>query len=342
MKIGLTTYLTTFQNRGGLEVQIRKTAEGLNLLGIDARIVELTRENVADYDIIHHFSLNHASFRVLETARRAGVGTVVTPIVTADFRPQDAWRVKATTYALHRLLGPEYRTRWHNILDGLKCSDAVCTLTDTERELILKLDVADPGAIHVVPNGVSEEFFRADPTPFSNHYPNLGGSVLIASSIRPYKNQLRVIKAARRAGLHTVLAGPVVDDAYFHACMRAGGECVTYVGELDYPSPELVGAFAAAGVVVLASTREPFGLVPFEALAAGTPSILTTVSRVSRPSAPPYFQRVDPLDERALQSALDAAVQAPRAPDKCRALVEDMSWGRVCTQLSDIYRSVLG
>lgn len=116
---------------------------------------------------------------------------------------------------------------------------------------------------------------------------------------------------------------------------------VTYMGEYEYPSEALMSLFAAAGVVVLASTVEPFGLVPFEALAAGTPSILTDKGGYDRPGSPPYFQRVNPYSVTDIGAALRIAMEAPRNREACREQVEDLTWAAVAQTLIGIYEDLL-
>ena len=312
MKIGFTTYPTAFQLPGGLEVQIRETMQALNALGVDARIVQLYQEEIRNFDIIHHFSLNHASWRILEFAKKCGIKTVCSPVVTADSDPSTVWRKHLYRKIIHRLLGSEFAGRWDNTVFGLQCSDVLCALTPNDKQVIERLEPRVADRIHVLPNGVGDDFFLADETEFKIANPNEQDFILIASSIRRYKNQLGVINAAKSLGYRVLLAGPVSDADYYRRCMDAGGESVRYLGQYQYPSQALMSVFAAAKLVVLASYREPFGLTPFEALAAGTAAILTTVSQAPNPSAPPYFIRVAPDNEVALREAIQTAMSAPR------------------------------
>lgn len=340
MKVGFTSYSIAFQRPGGLEVQIRQSLAAVQALGIDARLVSLHEEKLWEYDIVHQFSLNHSACRILQVAKAKGVATVVSPVVTADHNPSAMWRVNAKRSLINKLFGNEFRGKWDDIALGLRLSDAVCALTENDRRVIEELGACQASRIHVVPNGVTEAFFDADPAAFQAAHPEIGDFILLAASIQPYKNQLSVIQAAVAQGYTVVLIGSISDEAYFRACMEAGGDKVHYLGVLPYPSPELTSIYAAAKVVVLASLREPFGLVPFEGLAAGSAAILTTKSGVERPSDPPYFQRVNPKDEAEIGKALKTAMAAPRDREKCRALVKDMRWSHIGTALAQIYRRV--
>tara|TARA_R110002110_G_C13459467_1_gene718051 strand:+ start:286 stop:1323 length:1038 start_codon:yes stop_codon:yes gene_type:complete len=339
MKVGITTYPVAFQRKGGLEVQIRQTMQALQGLGVETTLVDLSREKLKNFDIIHHFS--HSSFRIFESAQSSGIPLVLSPLVELVQSRLRLHKIRFINYALHKAFGQEFRTRWHDTMGSLRLANAILPLTEAENSVIKGLvpEVAD--RTQVVPNGITEDFFAASPTLFRTTYPDLREFVLVASSIVPYKNQLAVIRAARAAGYHTVLVGSKSSEDYFGECMQAGGTTVTYLGELEYPSPMLTSLFAAAGVVVLASMQEPFGLVPFEALAAGTPSILTTRSGVDWEGNPPYFQRVRPDSDDDIYNALRTAMEAPPNPSACMQLVQDMRWNAVAQRILGIYESVL-
>jgi glycosyltransferase involved in cell wall biosynthesis len=341
MKIGITTYPTAFQSKGGLEVHIKQTLAGLLALGVDARIVDPYHERLQDYDLIHQFSLNHSSFRILQKAKQFGVKIVLTPMVEPISSTWRLRKIRAVRYTMNRVFGSEFRSRWDDTVEGLLCADAITPLTEVERAVIATLAPEVDDRITIIPNGVTEAFFAADPADLLPAHRDLGSFVLVASSIVPYKNQLAVIEAAKALGYRTVLIGSVIDQDYFAQCMRAGGELVTYLGELPYPSRELMALFAAAGLVVLASKIEPFGLVPFEALAAGTPAILTSVSGVTMNAVSPYFQRVDPYDPQAIREALAIGMGAVRNRQACVDIVAGMRWSSVAGMVADVYQDVL-
>jgi glycosyltransferase involved in cell wall biosynthesis len=338
MRIGYTTYPIAFQRRGGLEVQIRETAAALQSQGHDVRIVELYSEKLCDYDLIHHFSIKHGSVRILQYARACGIPVVATPLIDPLVSPLRLGVIGLVRRLLHRIFGHDFSGYWDELDTSLRLCDALFPLTERERTVIRRFQPAAVEKCVVVPNGVTARFFAATPDAFLERFPVPRPFLLLPSSVEGLKNQATVIREAASAGIHSVMLGPIIDREYHRSCMALGGNNVTYLGELPYQDPLLVSAFAAADCVVLLSSRaEAFGLVPFEALAAGTPSILTTCSGVDTESQPPFFFRVPPSGGKPLRAALEAVVRTPRNREACRRLVEPMQWGRVAATLAEAY-----
>jgi glycosyltransferase involved in cell wall biosynthesis len=341
MRIGFTTYPVAFQRPGGLEVQIRETAEALRAIGADVRIVELYSEKLSDFDIIHHFSLKHSSHRILQYAHGLGVPVVASPLADSSISPIQVHAINLARRSIHKLFGSTFSGAWDDLETALKLCAHVFPLTERERKVLEEFCPSVRGRSTVVGNGVADSFFSADSAEFHRHFHTKPPILFLPSSIEPLKNQLKVIHAARALGLTIALAGPILDSAYWERCRSVGGTSILYLGALPAKSELLLAAFAAADCVALLSEYEAFGLVPFEALAAGTPALLTTNSGVDRPSSPPWFQRVDPRDTQAITTALATALSAHRDRDACRSFVADMRWGNAASLLLREYEAVL-
>ena len=105
--------------------------------------------------------------------------------------------------------------------------------------------------------------------------------------------------------------------------------------------------FAAADVCVVPSHYEPFGLVPIEAMASGTPVVGSAVGGLNfTVISEETGLLVPPKDEKAFAKAIDRILSDPEWRDqlgeKARKRMESgFSWEGVASQLNDLYLSTL-
>lgn len=116
----------------------------------------------------------------------------------------------------------------------------------------------------VVRNGVDTQAWRPGPG---------GAGAVWSGRIVAEKAPHLAIDLARAAGYELSIAGPIVDPAYYAACVAPRlGSGVRYVGHVDRRRlADLVGRSAVA--LVTPVWNEPFGLVAAEAMACGTPVV---------------------------------------------------------------------
>ncbi len=171
-----------------------------------------------------------------------------------------------------------------------------------------------------------------------------GGPMFLAvGGVEERKNTLRMLQAfltfrALRPDAQLVIAGgaSLLDhDDYarrFGALLASSGATsdVVIAGTVD--DADMPALFRAADVLLMASLREGFGLVVLEALASGTPAV---VSRIA-----PFTEYL-PEDERAghccwadPQSADDIAAAMARACDPAHALALGFATPPVCERFS--------
>ncbi|MGW6132158.1 glycosyltransferase [Cellulomonas sp. NPDC055163] len=147
-----------------------------------------------------------------------------------------------------------------------------------------------------------------------------GPFVLGASRFIPYKRLDLVIRAGEAAGLPVVLAGAGPEERALRALAQTASVPVTFV--LD-PSDELLFAlYQAAGVFVFPAV-EDFGIMPVEAMAAGTPVVVRAVGGACETVVDGVTGThvVDPDDRSELAHAVADAMT--RDPDACRVRARD-------------------
>jgi glycosyltransferase involved in cell wall biosynthesis len=125
--------------------------------------------------------------------------------------------------------------------------------------------------VELIPHGIDTSAF-----PFSE----VGGDYLLfLGRMIKDKGPLEAIEIARRAGMPLVLAGPETEWFTSHVAPQVDGEQITYVGRVQPAQRDRLLAGAGALVYPLL-WPEPFGLVPVEAMACGTPVLATSIGAV--------------------------------------------------------------
>lgn len=342
MRVGFVSYPTLFQNEGGLQVQVRETQASLCKLGIDVKIIDTTRDDFANFDIIHVFSVQHGNVLLINQARAKGCKVVVSSLLNPGLVIDPPLR-RALIHFLESVIGrvSHYRvkTELYDVHKALAGADHVIALSNWERGAASNRFKVAPERVSVVLNGVSSQFFEADKAAFHAEHEIEGPFVFCPGKISRWKNQLTLVKALAGTHVTVVLAGPVPkpNQPILDACLAVPGAKVVYLGNLDRTGPVLPGAYAAASAVVLPSKAEAAPLVALESLAAGTPAIITRNNGLELEPDGYRLRFIDPFDVQAIRNTVLEVLADRPDPVNCRALVESMSWDHVAAQIANIY-----
>jgi len=174
---------------------------------------------------------------------------------------------------------------------------------------------------------------------------------LSVGTLEPRKNLVRTIRAF--AGLPCrvrkqhplVLVGAVgwntTEIEREASALVASGEVIP----LGYTSDDaLARLYSAALAVVYVSLYEGFGLPPLEAMASGTPVIVSDTSSIPEVVGDAGVQ-VNPIDEAAIRAALlrmidDDGLRTTLA-ERGFARSQDFSWSRCAAATREVYHQVL-
>ena len=223
-----------------------------------------------DADVLHiHGLWNAAVWSAAAAARHHLRPYVLSPrgMLAPAALAHDAWR--------KRLVYP--------LADRRVIRDAARLHATSQLEFEELTRLTDPGRVAFVPNGVELPRVRTvDQRAARERFkvPVEAPLVLFLGRIHPIK-RLDLLAAAfgrvvqQHPGAHLVIAGPDEDGhrAQVAPLFTAFGDAVTWTGRVDEAGKQEL--LNAAAVLVMCSDAESFGMSVAEAMAAGTPVVVT-------------------------------------------------------------------
>lgn len=343
MRVGLLSYPTLFQRDGGLQVQLRATLAALHALAdpaLEATLADPQRQPLCDYDVLHVFSAINGNYRLLELAAEIGVPVVLSALVSPAWSRCAGVRARLAGRMVGRLTGWQVHTSYAETRRALELANLVVALGEAERRAIVSAYGIAPDKLRVLPNGVERRFFEATPALFAAHTGISGPFVLMAGAISPYKNQLALAQALAYDGVRVVLVGCAASqhEAYLQQLLRLPN--VRWLGYLAHDDRLLASAYAAAAALALPSQGEVFPLVVLEALAAGTPAVMTDASALQLADSDFALRALPPHALRAWRSVIAQLLRQPPARAAVSALVTRFAWPTVAQELAHCYRAV--
>jgi glycosyltransferase involved in cell wall biosynthesis len=334
----------TFTPPGGGRMQVLKTKEYLEKLGIEVKFWN-PEKNYAfdkDGDIFHIFSSDWPLAQLAMLIKKLGYPYVVSPIF---------WEPNWFKALAHKVLSqiPLTQTNWRKRL--LKEADLLLPNSNFEAKHISKIFNIPLEKFWVVPNAVDSDFIGLDPDRFWDTYiPELSKNerfILSVATIEPRKNTLSLIKAACKIEAPLVLIGPEstlhqqyvqqVKDEIEKAKKKIFIKHIPGI----YDRTMLANAFSASWVHALVSFIETPGISTLEAGLNGANLVVSRLVPVLE-YVGDYSWSVDPHNIESIAKGLEEALNSPRNSKNVKDHIKNnFTWQVAAKKTLEGYRKVL-
>ena len=203
-------------------------------------------------------------------------------------------------------------------------ADRVLVVSERTRADVIAHYGVPAGKVVVTPNGVDASF-----TPGHDGGPH--DYLLFVGAIHERKDPLTVADVATNAGLRMVAVGPEKDRELARTLRARGAEIRGYVD-----NDELVALYRGAAALMLPSLHEGFGLPVLEAMACGTPVVISTDPAL-REIAGDAAAKGETYEEKVR----DAIANRERLSAAGIARAKHFSWAETARRTAEVYRQVL-
>ncbi|MET8795430.1 glycosyltransferase family 4 protein [Nocardia sp. NPDC004568] len=303
------------------------------------RAARLLRTRVHDFDVVHDNQCLGSG--LLDIAKRLPLVATVHHPITKDREVDLAaavWRRKPLVRRWYGFLGMQQRIA-RRIPDLLTVSSSSATdITDDFG--------VDPGQIDVVPLGVDTELFA----PRGPRVP--GRIVAVASADKPLKGITHLLQALTRLRItHRV-------ELQLVAKLEPNGPTEKQIAELGLSDivtvragltdTELAEVLASAEIACIPSLYEGFSLPAVEAMASGTPLVVSRTGALPEVVGEPGVcaELTEPGDSAELARVIGQLLDSPQTRQRMQTAARDravsvFSWESVAAQTVQVYERAI-
>jgi glycosyltransferase involved in cell wall biosynthesis len=332
MKILINCHLPFLLAHGGQQIQIERTIQGLQAGGLEVETLRWWDARQTG-DVIHCFGRMPSG--QIELARQKGMRVVMAELLTGpgSRTPGQLRLQKLISRAVKQFAPGSFAAAFN--WDSYRLADACVALTPWEAHLMTYLFGAPPDRVHVVANGVEDEFLQSTPAP-------RGPWLVCTATIAARKRVLELAQAAMLARTPVWIIGRAYaeTDPYaraFFDLARRQPELVRYEGSVNDRS-RLAEIYQSARGFVLLSSMESLSLSALEAAACGCPLLLSDLpwARCTFGETARYCP-VTPATAATAAALREFYDTAPRLPPPPKPA----DWRQIGRELKAIYEQVL-
>jgi glycosyltransferase involved in cell wall biosynthesis len=228
------------------------------------------------------------------------------------------------------------------VIQAGRAADGLLAVSEALKGVMVGLGM--PDTIRVHHTGVELERFRPIDRAAAKARLGVTGPLLVsAGALIPRKGQAITIQALERLpGATLILVGEGPDRAALERQIAAAGlgDRVRLLGSRPHSElPELLGA---ADVMVLPSSSEGLANVWVEALACGTPIVISDVGGAREVLTDASAGRIVAREPDAIAAAVRDLLASPPHPQAVRRAAERFTWERNSLELRAHLREVAG
>ena len=297
------------------------------------RAAEIARSY--NYDIIH--SHDWLCFPAGMVAKAVTDKPLITHVHATEFDRSGGNGVNPLVYAIEKL--------------GMERSDAVIAVSRFTKNLLEKHYIADSQKVNVVHNGVNLSEFT-DSVDEENPLNTLKSAgykvVLFLGRLTLQKGPDYFLKAAKRAleyypkAVFLIVGSGDMERQMIDLSIQLGiSDKVLFAGFLR--GQMLHQAFRSADLFVMPSVSEPFGITALEAVANGTPAIISKQSGVSETMG--HVLKADFWDIEEMANQIVSVLNYPSLhntlSENGKKEVKKVSWKAAAAKTIDVYKKVL-
>ena len=327
------------QHPGGGETIIHELYAELQKTGVDVTYFDPWTTRIADFDLVHHFSLS--DWPLWRDYKTYAKKVVLTP--TSWPWPDGGLALKMKEKALDLLRCTlQKETIAFSRRSYFRYIDHLVPTTESEVKLLASFYDINPTKMTVVTNGVRPFTHVDDGTAlFYNTYKKKD-FLLFIGSIAPHKNVDLLIRVAKENKLALVIIGePSLSCMGYlaHCKDLATGADVDFLGRVTHDNPLFAGAINNSAVVCVPSDVETCSLVGLEAATLNKPIVITNKGG-TKDVFKEWVYYVAPKDEADLALQIKRAIGKPSEQLKSHVL-KNHDWTLLAEQMLSVYKKTL-
>lgn len=368
MKVLFQSRSTLFSVPGGDTVQVIKTKEYLNKIGVDVDISTELEPNLKCYDLVHLFNLIRPQDLLIQVrnAKRQGKKIALSTIYGL-YTEYDRSARSGITKLVSNLFSTstlEYLKTIVRVLKNMEVHKGTlqylaCGHMSSQREIVSSVDVFLPNSVSemnrviedfdgaskksfvVVPNAVDTTLFNSDNVVLTNEIKKYEGCVLCVARIEGRKSQLNLVRAMIGLPYQLVLIGKSAPNhlGYLKQIKKEAGNNVHFLGQVDHDL--LPQFYKAAKVHALISWMETPGLSSIEAGVMESNLVITDKGD-PRDYFGNYAYYCQPDNVESIRNALINAYEAPVNPELKSHILNNFTWELTAKKTLEGYNHAIG